>query len=648
MAIKPKLKKIIWISVFLVLPFAARAEDFSKTLGADFNQGKFSQVASALQSALNRDPENTRLWLELGALCQSRGDNASALAAYQSCLAKTDSFAVRLDEAKTFLRLARLKDAQTVYLSLNEEKPGDIQVLWGLAQVKLYTAEWSRFRTFTDRQAAWGAAQQWLLKTLKVDPSFATACWQLAEVSRHLGDNDTALWAYERTLKLDGSFKEASRHIAELLARKKDYKDALAKYDRAMAIDPDDPALKKEDQEIAELVPRQADERRQKRFEQWEDWTPPVPAALPDSPQTIRVGLAVGMGRMHFKCACALSVTTPAGTPVTVLPGGADYRIVYESATRSPTGAERWLVESKGDRVWAVFSNRLWFIPVDKQKCFALHALVSNAGYFFAKEQDKAYRGILEIYPKTGKGFQVINRVTLEQYLGGVVPAEMSPSWPMAALQVQAIMARTYVLSKLGLYEREGFDVTDSVHCQVYGGVGAENSRTNKAIRETAGEVLEHNGKILPVAFSAECGGHTQDYREAWGANVPVIGVPDYPSNENTDMEFPLSPFSLETWIHEDRPAYCHLPGSRDDPNYRWVVVVPAKNLEAKDPQLGRIRRLLVKKRSSAGWAERLLVEGDKGSKVFKGDVIRGFLGGIRSNLIWVETQLNPRGWPEA
>ncbi|HVM32871.1 MAG TPA: SpoIID/LytB domain-containing protein [bacterium] len=624
------------------------ADDFSRSLGADFDAGQFSKVEDALQAAVDQDPSKPGPWLELGALRQAQGDNASALAAYQTCLAKLDSFALRLDEAKTLLRLAKLADAQALYLQLDAEKPGDPEILWGMAQVKQYQSQWGRFKTFADRQAARSEAQQWLLKTVKAQPSFALGFWQLAEVSRRLGDDATALWAYRQTVRLDGSFKEAHRRIAGLLARKRDFKDALAKYDQAMAIDPHDEALKAEDAKVAMEVPDEAKTRRQERLAQWDAFTPPAETFLPDSPVTLRVGLARGLGKLRLKCQSDLAVTTPAGTPVTLLPGGREYRVHYYPASKSPTGAEVWRVESKGNQVWVTFSNRLWLTPVDKQKPVALHALVSNPGYFFAREQDKAYRGALEIYPKAGQGFQVINRVSLEQYLGGVIPSEMSAAWPLPALEVQAIVARTYALSKLGRHEAEGFDVCDSVHCQVYGGLAAENPRTNEAILKTAGQVLEHKGKIMAVAFSAQCGGHTQDYQEAWGVDTGVVGVRDDAPGENPDMDFPLSPYSLETWIHEGRDAYCHLPDLRGYQNFRWVVVVKASDLEAKAPQLGRLRRLVVEHRSKAGWADHLLVEGDRGSETLKGDVIRSFLGGIRSNLIWVETQLNPQGWPEA
>ena len=66
----------------------ARADGFSKSLGLDFNAGRFSQVEDSIQSSLDQNAAQPRLWLELGALRQARGDNASALAAYQTFFQK--------------------------------------------------------------------------------------------------------------------------------------------------------------------------------------------------------------------------------------------------------------------------------------------------------------------------------------------------------------------------------------------------------------------------------------------------------------------------------------------------------------------------------------------------------------------------------
>ena len=338
---------------------------------------------------------------------------------------------------------------------------------------------------------------------------------------------------------------------------------------------------------------------------------------------------------------------TPALTPVTVLAAGQDYQVVFLQAKHSKTHQDFWALENLKGKTLATFTQRLWIAPKDPTKSLVLHAVPSNSGYFFAKEEDRAYRGTLELSPRGGKGFQVINRVSLEDYLAGVLPAEMPSSWPMEALKAQAIVARTYVMSKMGRHNDEGYDVCDSVHCEVYRGLRAEMDRPNAAIRQTAGLVLKHGQKIMAVAFSAQCGGHTQDYAEAWGVKLPVVGVVDYDSRYNQDMEFPLSPLRMETWIREDRVAWCRIYGLHGYQNFRWASLVSAAAIQKKAGAIGRVRRLLVTHRSTAGWADHLLVEGESGNKELKGDIIRGFLGGIRSNLIWIEPQFNLKGWPE-
>ena len=121
----------------------------------------------------------------------------------------------------------------------------------------------------------------------------------------------------------------------------------------------------------------------------------------------------------------------------------------------------------------------------------------------------------------------------------------------------------------------------------------------------------------------------------------------DYDPRYNQDMEFPLSPNRMERWIKEDRQAWCRVSELKDHRSYRWAWVVTAADIQKRAGAIGKVRRLIVTHRSTAGWADHLLVEGEAGNKELKGDSIRSFLGGIRSNLIWIEPQFNPKGWPE-
>jgi peptidoglycan hydrolase-like amidase len=124
----------------------------------------------------------------------------------------------------------------------------------------------------------------------------------------------------------------------------------------------------------------------------------------------------------------------------------------------------------------------------------------------------KAVRGELELRPGAA-GVAVINVVSLEAYLRGVVPAEMGPrSFPnLEALKAQAVAARTYAVAHLGDHAAEGYDLCDSQACQVYEGAGAEQALTDRAVKETAGEIVTFQGQPIDAMYQSTCAGHTED-----------------------------------------------------------------------------------------------------------------------------------------
>jgi stage II sporulation protein D len=115
----------------------------------------------------------------------------------------------------------------------------------------------------------------------------------------------------------------------------------------------------------------------------------------------------------------------------------------------------------------------------------------------------------------------------IEKYLYGVVPLESSPSWPAAALQAQAIVARTYALQKRTL--SRAYDVLASDADQRYGGPAAEHPASSAAVDATHGQTLAYLGGPASVFYSACCGGHSADANELWGhAGIPYLrGVDD-------------------------------------------------------------------------------------------------------------------------
>jgi stage II sporulation protein D len=120
-----------------------------------------------------------------------------------------------------------------------------------------------------------------------------------------------------------------------------------------------------------------------------------------------------------------------------------------------------------------------------------------------------------------------IDALDVEKYLYGVVPLESSPSWPAAALQAQAIVARTYALQKRTLSRTYDMLATDAD--QRYGGVAAEHPASSAAVDATRGQTLGYLGGPASVFYSSCCGGHSADADEMWGhAGLPYLrGVDD-------------------------------------------------------------------------------------------------------------------------
>ncbi len=124
----------------------------------------------------------------------------------------------------------------------------------------------------------------------------------------------------------------------------------------------------------------------------------------------------------------------------------------------------------------------------------------------------KTVRGELELRPGV-TGVAAINVVNLEEYLRGVVPAEMGPrAFPLLeALKAQAVAARTYAVAHLGDHSADGYDLCDSQMCQVYEGAGVEQPLSDRAVLETSGEILTWRGKPIDAMYHSTCAGRTED-----------------------------------------------------------------------------------------------------------------------------------------
>ncbi|MBU5669016.1 SpoIID/LytB domain-containing protein [Peptoniphilus sp. MSJ-1] len=137
------------------------------------------------------------------------------------------------------------------------------------------------------------------------------------------------------------------------------------------------------------------------------------------------------------------------------------------------------------------------------------------------------------------KKLDVINNIDMENYLKGVLPKEMSPSFPLEALKAQALCSRSFAINNYNKYIKKGYNLDDTTNSQVYYGSDVEKESTNKAVELTKEEIVNYNGKVASTIFGASSGGFIASANEVWGGN----NHPYLISKED--------PYSTYTWEYE-------------------------------------------------------------------------------------------------
>ncbi len=242
----------------------------------------------------------------------------------------------------------------------------------------------------------------------------------------------------------------------------------------------------------------------------------------------------------------------------------------------------------------------------------------ANGAYRWA-----AYRGALEITPGEN-GLRVIDVLSLEEYVAGVVPNEVPPTYPPEALKAMAVVARSFALAHQG-EKHSGADLCDEVHCQVYGGLASEADSTTAAVLGTEGVLLTYAGAPIDATFFACCGGVGQSAEAVWNGR----GEPYLVASADT-LQSPVGDLSSEEAVtafleHPPDDCACAQAG-----RFRWQEVYTAAELDKKlavsvPGYQGPLRSLEVTLRDPLGRAAELTVNG---SFVVRGDAIRWITSG--------------------
>ena len=127
------------------------------------------------------------------------------------------------------------------------------------------------------------------------------------------------------------------------------------------------------------------------------------------------------------------------------------------------------------------------------------------------------YEGDLTLRISDG-AIRMILSIAVEDYLKGVVPYEMSDSFPVEALKAQAVAARTYAVRKALNNPNSEYHLVDNTNDQVFKGTRDENSRSAQAISDTAGVCAFYDGRLVMCYYGSSNGGQTELAENQWGS----------------------------------------------------------------------------------------------------------------------------------
>jgi stage II sporulation protein D len=222
------------------------------------------------------------------------------------------------------------------------------------------------------------------------------------------------------------------------------------------------------------------------------------------------------------------------------------------------------------------------------------------------------FRGVIRVL-RPDSGFMIVNKLPLESYLRGVVPREVSPSWPSAALRAQACAARAY--AQRSRNSGESYDVYCTTRDQVYMGVGVEASAATRAIRDTAGVVPMYDGKVISAFYFSTSGGHTENIENSWQTvAMPYLkGVDD-----------PYDTYSpLHTWTPK-----------------QYAATTLAGKLGASVS--GSLRAVYVVDRGVSPRIVKAAIMGSKGVQFLHGSILRSKLGLMDSWAFFRSMSISP------
>jgi len=193
-------------------------------------------------------------------------------------------------------------------------------------------------------------------------------------------------------------------------------------------------------------------------------------------------------------------------------------------------------------------------------------------------KQLKYYGGFEYII--NGSNISVINNVKLCDYIKGVIPYEISPSWPVEAQKAQALCAKNYTLRSLNRHASSGFSLCNTTHCQVYKGTSNATATSDEAVEDVIDKSIYYNGELAETYYYSSNGGASENSENVWTSAIPyLVGVEDEFEND-----------SIPNWSYESKVTLKDLQNLLTSKGYK---IGPLKSVSTELTEMGNMYKVI-------------------------------------------------------
>ncbi|SCZ07361.1 SpoIID/LytB domain-containing protein [Alkaliphilus peptidifermentans] len=267
---------------------------------------------------------------------------------------------------------------------------------------------------------------------------------------------------------------------------------------------------------------------------------------------------------------------------------------------KSETGLNTKAIVPSSKRVQVLDKDGTPIFVFDSQSGVYIKAFNDKGEVPLINLEGRNFRGAITAKRMDNNDMAIINKLLLEEYLYGVVPKEMTPTWAPEALKAQAVAARGFAITSMTKYLNMGFNLCSTISSQVYEGYDIEHPNTNRAVDETKNKIITHNGKAVTPFYHSNSGGQTENSENIWSAAL------DYIKGKKDDY-------------------------SLDAPNSNWTIVMSKEEvtnaLNKEKIDVGEIIDIKITEASSNGRVLKFVVTGTKGEEVLEKQRSRAVLG---------------------